>query len=563
MATDQTFQLLRRHEHRILAGMLFLLYCALVNSEDEALQAACVTAHLGTFLLWQPIWQRDRRLEFSSLATLVALTIAFILVANLIVLAIWQIVLIGIIAGRSLAQRREKIVYLASLACLLVMLFVITGPDLFGVYLSVSIKNIFKALTIAVLALLVILPSDTGPTSRSFPIDFFRGVTIALMTALVAMSAAMFSLNKNVDYTWSLLLALLGLGGFLFALSWLLSPRTGIGGLADLWEKSLLNIGTPFEEWLTELSEFSATTTEPDTFLQSALDRLNDMPWVSGVMASVANKKFEIGDKASFSVSHNDSDIHLDLYSSRPVGPALYLHHQLLLRLVADFYLAKQREFELAHESHLKAVYETGSRITHDVKNLLQALNTLTATLDEQTSGNPEDLARHHVLIKKQLPRISQRLEVALEKLAAPVTDQIDLVAARQWWEGAQAQFADPWIAKSAKGDLDQRIPQQVFETVADNLIDNIRFKRSSGKQLNAELVLEGSDQGVSLTVSDTGDAIPARVADKLLQYPVESASGFGVGLYQVANLAKQHGYALSLTNNRDGEVTFCLAHAK
>ena len=37
------------------------------------------------------------------------------------------------------------------------------------------------------------------------------------------------------------------------------------------------------------------------------------------------------------------------------------------------FYIAKIREKTLTQQTHLKAIYETGARITHDIKNLLQS----------------------------------------------------------------------------------------------------------------------------------------------------------------------------------------------
>ena len=42
----------------------------------------------------------------------------------------------------------------------------------------------------------------------------------------------------------------------------------------------------------------------------------------------------------------------------------------MLIHLIGHFYGAKHRELELANSAHLQAIYETGARVTHDIKNL-------------------------------------------------------------------------------------------------------------------------------------------------------------------------------------------------
>ena len=61
------------------------------------------------------------------------------------------------------------------------------------------------------------------------------------------------------------------------------------------------------------------------------------------------------------------------------------------------------------------------------------------------------------------------------------------------------------------------------------------------------------------MRVADTGRAMPAALAHKLLRGPVPSARGLGIGLYQAARQAERVGYALVLERNQDGEVLFAL----
>ncbi len=90
------------------------------------------------------------------------------------------------------------------------------------------------------------------------------------------------------------------------------------------------------------------------------------------------------------------------------------LHCNLLVQLIETFYTAKKQEQELAQQAHLHAIYETGARVTHDIKNLLQSLQTMTILLDTTSYETRE---KSLLLLQKQLPHITQRLQLALNKL--------------------------------------------------------------------------------------------------------------------------------------------------
>ena len=89
----------------------------------------------------------------------------------------------------------------------------------------------------------------------------------------------------------------------------------------------------------------------------------------------------------------------------------------MLVQLIGYFHTAKRAQEELARNAHLKGIHDTGARITHDIKNLLQSLQTLTAAVE--TSG-PEKAADVQQLMQRQLPHLSQRLQGSLEKLRSP-----------------------------------------------------------------------------------------------------------------------------------------------
>ena len=118
------------------------------------------------------------------------------------------------------------------------------------------------------------------------------------------------------------------------------------------------------------------------------------------------------------------------LRTREPLSPAFLWHFQLLVGLAAEFYWAKVREARLLQRNYLRAVHETGARLTHDVKNLLQSLNGLVAAID-----CVEDDGQVRQLVGRQLPAISARLAATLAKLQAPATDSQRLLHLSVWWE--------------------------------------------------------------------------------------------------------------------------------
>ena len=96
------------------------------------------------------------------------------------------------------------------------------------------------------------------------------------------------------------------------------------------------------------------------------------------------------------------------------LSPALFLHMRLLAQVVGEFYEGKRRESALRADAYLQAVHETGARLTHDIKNLLQSLYAL-------TSMAPKEAAEGYAgLLQRQLPQLTRRLHATLEKLRAP-----------------------------------------------------------------------------------------------------------------------------------------------
>jgi len=243
------------------------------------------------------------------------------------------------------------------------------------------------------------------------------------------------------------------------------------------------------------------------------------------------------------------------------LSPALQLHLKLLTQMLGHFYQAKLREEVQRQNAYTQAIHETGARLTHDVKNLLQSLGSLCAAAESSTAG---EAAALQALIKRQLPQIAQRLTTTLEKLREPGKTSVVVKGnADAWWRLLTQRYTRGEIAFALDGDIDGlELPVELFDSVAENLLQNAISKVQQRAGLSVRVTFSAADRG-TLRVCDSGAPVPQSVVGKLLAAPVSSSqNGLGVGLYQAAKQAEQLGYSLTLADNRAGSVCFCLAGA-
>jgi signal transduction histidine kinase len=338
----------------------------------------------------------------------------------------------------------------------------------------------------------------------------------------------------------------------LIALAW--HPRAG-GGLGVFFARYLFSIGLPVERWLHFLAELLQVEARPERFLAEAVGALLRLPSVAGVRWQAGEASGEQGTRTAYAVEHASSELALTIYSRYRLGPTLRWHLHLLGQLLGEFYVAKLREEKLRQASYVQAVHETGARMTHDIKNLLQSLSVLTSVAVREEA---RDSAELQALLRRQLPLIERRLAETLAKFQRPPAAE-NYVAARLWWDALARQYRSEGVQfDPASAPLGVRLPRSLFDSVADNLIRNALAKRAEDQALRVRVTLACGER-IALRVCDSGSAVPAEIAASLLRAPVSSRSGLGIGLYQAARQADAGGYRLVLESNRDGEVCFAL----
>lgn len=560
MRTNKQF--LINNEHRLLGLMLFCLLAATGTSigsgDNGVITQSFLFAHFGFFLLWQPIIKQQSSFSAQHLLVLSLLIFAFIYWFNPWLNAFWQLLLLTLLTGHIFARGLSRAAYGLAVVILFLELILTTTPALFHLAaISSSLQSVFDTTLIVLPLLLLFIPASDGTTRQ---VDFIRGFLIVLLIIFLCMSSVLISLTTQQAYVGSLAISVIILSLFLLLTAILWTPRAGFTGFAQLLENYLLNIGGPFEQWFTHISTLESNTTlRPENFLSAALHYLMQQHWVCGVSWETNTTNGIEGKSSSHQVKTDDEKLKLTIYTHTPVGPALAFHSRLLLSVLTFYYHAKLQEQQIIKQAHMQAIYETGSKLTHDVKNILQSTKTMSQIINDNDAEMQEIID----VLKKQMPILNQRLTTTLEKLRLPnnnkLTETPTTGSLLEWWKNLQLRYSDSHIDFSSDINKDREIPLDVFTTVIENLLENARSKRIREPKLVIKVHISEENNKTQLSVTDTGNVIQPHVLQRLFKEVVSSHDGFGIGLYQSFELANNYGYRLAVDENSEGNVCFVL----
>jgi signal transduction histidine kinase len=551
--------LVRRYWRLLFVAMLVLLHLTAMRGVEDTWARALMLAHFGLFILWQPFMRGEQSLTAMQLFGVALICVLALLFWNWWLMLLWLCMFVGVVGGKVfLFQLRwQRYFYLTVLLYLVSLLLIWVFPQLLPGYSQTREQMRLAQYGLPLFFLVMLaLPAETDDGDAPQVVDFFYGAFLFMIIALLVLGSFAFMTLGRVNYPVALTYSLLLIAGLLLLLGLAWNPRAGFGGLGMLFSRYLLSVGLPFEKWLSFLAELSQWERQPENFLQQACAGLGKLPWVSGGAWRTTAYSGEFGGPSKNTVEYAGQELQLRVYTKYNLSPALIWHFHLLGQMLGEFYSGKLREQQLQQQSYLQAVYETGARVTHDVKNLLQSLTALCAAAEQEAGGSDELQA----LMRRQLPLITQRLQQTLDKLRAPASDNAGVVQAQSWWRNLRHSYAGQDI-EFREGEIGDEVllPRQLFDSAADNLIQNALGKRKL--QGNFAIGVSFScGENLRLEVCDGGHAIAAAIARELLRGPVPSDSGLGIGLYQVARHAEASGFTLALAHNADGKVAFVLS---
>ena len=546
-----------------LALMLLALHAALVSGLDTSLSKAFMLSHFGCFLLWQPVWRGEQKLYVGQTMVILAAAALLLTAESWWLIALWICVLFALIGGEvpGIKNVGQRLVALLAATYLLSILLIWVVPHLFGQEeFSLAFTAAVRYTAVPPLALIFLIKTERRVRTETYSVDLIYSLLLFLMVMVLVLGAFVLREQSQANYVVALAQALLVTAGILLALGWLWDPRGGFAGFGQLMNRYFMSVGMPFERWMHSLANLAEQERDPDKFVRAATEDMAALPWVSGIDWQTQSQRGMSGHITRHATEVSLGGVRLTLYTRWSPSPTLVLHIRLLARLLADYYEAKQREQEQRQHAYMHAIFETGSRLTHDVKNLLQSLNSLCSAVDSSSEADAPGL---RLLLQRQLPQVTRRLQGTLDKLTRSPNAQSEQGTAQGWWRDLQQRYAHEGVGFETSGlPAFAQIPLELFDSVAENLLQNALSKRRLAPGLSINARLDWVDGSAVLNVCDDGEPVAEGVAARLFQAPVASANGLGVGLYQAGRLASAAGYRFGLARNERGAVCFRLARA-
>lgn len=545
-----------------LTMLMLSLHAIVYLGFQSSITTALLLAHYGLFLIWQPIWGNAKTLSVSAAIAFVAGGLLFVFAAGWWMIAVWISALFGLLGGRLFSAKAKGAhsSYLISAGYFLAVLLVWVAPKLIGevhdtLPADFAMRYILPTLPLGVLLIQMDKETQTQPAV----LDFFYSLLLFSLVVILLLGAFAIAAIQHLEYLMVISYMVFGISATLVLLSLIWNPRAGFAGLGQLLSRYLMSVGMPFERWLKNIAELANLDTTPIEFAEAAMAEVAALPWVSGGAWQTPEGQGEFGERSQNHAAFDVQEFSLTLFTRTQLTSSLTIHIKLLTQLLGEFYEAKKRAAEMREQAYMQAVYETGARLTHDMKNLLQSLNVL-ATAAMQ--AEEQDTDRLLALVKRQLPQLNSRLKLTLDNLQAPNKERTHMINAITWWEAIKYRYStmrvDFVLDKIPDG---VEVNLNLFDSIAENLLQNALRKASEeGKRHKIEVTLAYETNGALIQVRDNGHSIPEEVASKLLKAHVPSETGLGIGLFHAAKQADQSGYQLRILNNQEGDVCFELS---
>jgi hypothetical protein len=565
-----------KHEHRLLGLILISLYFVFWAEKSTGLPQIFLFLHCLLLLLWQPLWAGRSPTNIKHISIFTGFALFISIFFNLWILSLWQIILIGLIGGRDLIKPRDRFINIIAITYLAINLFIINLQSIFviegmGVSTLLNMSVPIKYGLLSIPLLFLFFSSSDKSIEHHYPIDFFHALTLSLLMIILCLSSIITMLYGKISYPVAVFQVAMATVLFIIVFSWLWIIFAEKENIGQIWTEHILNIGNSLEQQISNIihpHDYKALT--PKEFLKSGLKYMaNSLPWIVSIQwqSDLYNSNGTIGNKKSkHFITINLESIEVTVYSHDRISGTHYFQAKLLLQLLEYSHQAKRRENAFAQQAHLQGIYETGARLTHDIKNVLQYLLLISAGVE--TSG----VSTKIIYMDNNMPHVVHRLKQILDKLKAPseltVYSHIPITL---WWENLQARYRKYPVVflidgGSKKASSIVSIPEDLFDNVVENLLQNaiMKSKREFNLKIKVSLVIKHTEPGkkmfLKISICDDGTAIPTDIAQNLLTQRVPSKDGFGIGLYHAAKQSKLAGYQLVIAENREGKVCFELS---
>ena len=541
---------------QILASTLLTYHVLIWIVDDHQLRFALSFILYGLFLLWQPLWSKQAKVDKKPV---ILVAVFFVVITYFYPnesLVFFGLILSGLIGSRLLSQSTFRPFDL--LALLIIILEMVIGlvPDTFR---QIEMPGLFADYMQVVILIPVLLfylaPNPDQRKQQRSQVDLMHGLLAATLIFIVLLGGIVINLLYGVDYIDGLLLTVFIVATLTIGISWFWNPGVGYSGIGVLWNRYAMTIGGPFETWINTLTTLiEEPYLSPVEYLEAACEHLVENDWLNAIEWNFKNQKIRAGKKSGHRLEHQlADDLTVVMYFKSNPGAALEQHTILLMRMAYQFYLAKLNQEKMRAHEHFATIHHTGARLTHDIRNILQSIKASLSILEADV-----DSTESQILLQTNLNQIGARLENTLHKLRAPALNtKIVLVDCKHWSERIRQQYhSDNRLHFHSDIENNINLPVDLFDSVIENLLNNA-LKKSSVSRVDVRLL--SSKEIIVLSVCDDGEAVEPEIENSLFAQPVSSGSGMGIGLYQSAIMALAFDFELELSQNEPGRVCFNL----
>ncbi len=226
----------------------------------------------------------------------------------------------------------------------------------------------------------------------------------------------------------------------------------------------------------------------------------------------------------------------------------------------------RQAQNALVQGEKLATVGKMAAHVAHEIRNPLSTIGGFAQTILRKPD-NIERVKKSAGVIAEEAMRLENLLKGVMDfsRPSAPVLKQGDLNAI------AEKAFRTQYEYLAARGiqanlDLDRSIPEIQFDEnqvmqILHNLIRNAAESMQSGGALN--LRTGRNDDGVHLSISDTGTGIPVEILERLFDpFFTTKPDGTGLGLAVSKKIIEDHGGKIDVQSSIGKGTTFTIHFA-
>ena len=548
---------LLQFEQQILGAMLLMLHSLIWYVDSDTLRFPLFFILYGLFLLWQPLWHKDTRIDQPKTIVPILLLLVLSYFYPDEALIFFSLLITGLIGSRLFGHTSTRGFDLLALVIITLEMAIGIIPLTFAqINLPIALSNTMPVIVLLPILTFFFAPVPDRSQQTHSQIDLMHGVLTATMIFIVLLGGIVINILYGVEYTDGLLLFMFIVATLSIGISWFWNPGVGYSGLGVLWNRYAMTIGGPFETWINTLTTLIEDPyISSSDFLQAACDNLIENEWLHGIIWKFDGFVIGSGEKQGVEFRHPLSDtLQVSLFFKSDPGQALRQHTILLIRMAYQFYLSKMNQEKMRAQEHFETIHHTGARLTHDIKNILQSIKTSINIVQFQPD---EQQPLPLKLLQQNLQQISTRLESTLAKLKAPeLSTSVPMIPIKQWYANFQQANNDPKIIYRGDIESDHGIPPDLFDSVINNLISNALNKPEVSEVI---VDLTANEAMIVIAVCDNGLPVKAELEGQLFHKPVSSGQGMGIGLYQSAFMANTFNFELELANNIEGHVCFSL----